>query len=59
MQGQRRGRNSKAGRVIREKTHSKDKTINKEGEKLVQIIEGRGWNKLNGNWNGDEKGKST
>lgn len=36
---------------------SKDKTINKEGRRLIQVIEERGWQIFNGNIKGDEKGE--
>lgn len=35
------------------KRHSKDKTLNKEGKKLIVLIEEKGWNILNGNMVGD------
>lgn len=42
-----------------EKRNSKDKKINKEGEKLIKMIGERGWNILNGNIYGDEEGEYT
>ncbi|XP_032690078.1 uncharacterized protein LOC116853231 [Odontomachus brunneus] len=38
---------------------SKDKVVNKEGRKLIQVIEERGWQILNGNIRGDEVGDWT
>jgi len=38
---------------------SKDKKINKEGRKLLEVIEERGWMILNGNVKGDEEGEFT
>lgn len=38
---------------------SKVKIINKEREKLVEIIEKKRWNILNGNTEGDDEGEST
>ncbi|KAJ3666793.1 hypothetical protein Zmor_002224 [Zophobas morio] len=42
-----------------EKRGSKDKANNKEGKILWQIIEGMGWEILNGNKEGDEEGEWT
>lgn len=41
------------------KRKSKDKIINKEGEKLIEIIENNGWTILNGNTEEDTRGEFT
>lgn len=41
------------------KRNSKDKILNKEGERLLHLIEENGWNLLNGNTKGDEEGNLT
>lgn len=38
---------------------SKDKVKNKEGEILLELTEGKGWDILNGNTEGDEEGEFT
>lgn len=38
---------------------SKDRVKNREGEKMFELIEERGWLILNGNMQGDEKGELT
>ncbi|XP_076673700.1 uncharacterized protein LOC143371907 [Andrena cerasifolii] len=38
---------------------SKDKVKNTEGKVLLEVVEERGWNILNGNMEGDEKGEYT
>lgn len=43
----------------RKSRNSKDRKINKEGRKLVEMIEERGWSIFNGNITGDEEGKFT
>lgn len=41
------------------KRKSKDKKVNKEGKKLLEVVEERGWCILNGNVMGDENGEIT
>lgn len=50
------------GRIVMEEgkeddknKNSKDKKMNKEGKKLVEILEEAGWSILNGNTKGDKK----
>lgn len=38
----------------REKRNSKDSAINEEGEKMLKLVEERGWHILNGNVKGDK-----
>ncbi|GLV41888.1 hypothetical protein CBL_00350 [Carabus blaptoides fortunei] len=48
------------GRIIsKPKRNSKDKTKNEDGNRLLQWVEDRGWNILNGNILGDEHGEYT
>lgn len=58
-------RTAEEGSIINEqdgtefKRKSKDKILNKEGERLLQLIEENGLNLLNGNTTGDEEGHLT
>lgn len=38
---------------------SKDEKVNREGRKLVELIEEKGWSIFNGNMSGDKKGEFT
>jgi hypothetical protein len=56
----RRKRNKNWGRGKRDgKRKSKNKVQNSEGERLMEWIEGNGWEVLNGNKQGDEEGEWT
>lgn len=59
---------SEGGAVVKEELYSsgtrkgrmsKDKVKNKEGEKLVRLVEEKGWSIFNGNIAGDEEGEFT
>ncbi len=41
------------------KSKSKDRTENKEGKKLLELVEEKGWKILNGNTEGDKEGEYT
>lgn len=43
----------------KERRYSKDEKINREGRKLVEIIEDKDWSIFNGNMRGDENGQYT
>lgn len=43
----------------RDQRKSKDKTMNREGKKMMEFIEEEGWSILNGNYEGDETGEWT
>lgn len=53
-QGEKKGRRRRGGR-----RQSKDRKMNREGRKLVDFVEKRGWSVFNGDIKGDESEEFT